>query len=143
MPIVTDAGFRADPLAGQPRLTPAALESGAGETAIVEIDNDIDVVPLSHSFDRLDAVVVAFPNFADGRGFSLARRLRSLGYRGRLRAKGHLIADQYAMARSCGFDEVEIDETLAARQPEAHWLDAAERAAAPSAHALRARPAFG
>jgi hypothetical protein len=33
-----------------------------------------------------------------------------------------VIADQYAMARRSGFDEVEISDDLAARQPEAQWL---------------------
>jgi hypothetical protein len=32
-----------------------------------------------------------------------------------------VLADQYAMARRAGFDEVEIDDALAARQPEAQW----------------------
>jgi uncharacterized protein (DUF934 family) len=39
-----------------------------------------------------------------------------------LRAKGHVLADQYAMARRSGFDEIEIDDALAARQPEEQWL---------------------
>jgi uncharacterized protein (DUF934 family) len=69
---------------------------------------------------------VRFPAFSDGRGFSHARDLRSFGYAGRLRAAGHLLADQYAMARRVGFDEVEIDETLAARQPEDQWLARAD-----------------
>lgn len=67
-------------------------------------------------------VVVAFPSFSDGRGFTLARHLRAAGYKGRLRARGHVIADQYAMARRSGFDEVEISDELAARQPAAQWL---------------------
>ena len=33
-----------------------------------------------------------------------------------------MLADQYAMARRSGFDEVEIDADLAARQPEDQWL---------------------
>jgi uncharacterized protein (DUF934 family) len=65
---------------------------------------------------------VRFPAFSDGRGFSHARDLRSFGYAGRLRAVGHVLADQYAMARRVGFDEVEIDESLGARQPEDQWL---------------------
>jgi uncharacterized protein (DUF934 family) len=65
---------------------------------------------------------VDFPSFADGRGFTIARILRLKGYTGRLRAKGHVLADQYAMARRSGFDEVEIDAELAARQPEDQWL---------------------
>jgi uncharacterized protein (DUF934 family) len=64
---------------------------------------------------------VDFPSSADGRGFSIARALRLRGYRGRLRARGHVLADQYAMARRSGFDEVEIDEALARRQPDAQW----------------------
>ena len=44
-----------------------------------------------------------------------------LGYRGTLRANGPVIADQYAMTRRVGFDEVEIPDALAARQPEAQW----------------------
>jgi hypothetical protein len=32
-----------------------------------------------------------------------------------------VIADQYAMARRSGFDEVEIGAELAARQPEDQW----------------------
>ena len=69
---------------------------------------------------------VDFPSFADGRGFTIARVLRLMGYDGRLRARGHVIADQYAMARRSGFDEVEIDDDLAARQPEDQWLARAD-----------------
>ena len=58
-----------------------------------------------------------------------------MGYLGRLRAKGHVIADQYAMARRSGFDEVEISTDLAARQPENQWL----RRATWQAHNYQAR----
>ncbi len=51
---------------------------------------------------EIDLIRVAFPSFADGRGFTIARRLRLMGYQGRLRAAGHVIADQYAMARRVG-----------------------------------------
>jgi uncharacterized protein (DUF934 family) len=33
-----------------------------------------------------------------------------------------VIADQYAMARRSGFDEVEVTAELAKRQPEEQWL---------------------
>ena len=71
--------------------------------------------------DRLALIRVAFPATADGRGFSIARRLRALGYTGRLRAAGPLIADQFRMAQRVGFDEVELPDAVAERQPEAHW----------------------
>lgn len=78
--------------------------------------------------DHLGRALVAidFPAFSDGRGFSLARRLRELGYQGRLRATGRLIADQYAMARRVGFDEVAIAPDVAARQPQDQWLARAD-----------------
>jgi uncharacterized protein (DUF934 family) len=69
---------------------------------------------------------IDFPSFADGRGFTLARRLRELGYQGRLRATGRLIADQYAMARRVGFDEVQVAADIAARQPVDQWLARAD-----------------
>lgn len=70
---------------------------------------------------ELTRVVILFPHFADGRGFTLARLLRQAGYRGVLQAQGHVLADQYAMARRAGFDEVIIDPDLAARQGETQW----------------------
>ena len=72
--------------------------------------------------DQISLIRVAFPSFADGRGFSIAKRLRLMGYKGRIRAAGHVLADQYALARRAGFDEVEISEDLARRQPEDQWL---------------------
>ena len=71
---------------------------------------------------HLRMIRIDFPSFADGRGFTLARLIRLLGFTGRLRAKGRVIADQYAMARRSGFDEIEISPELASRQPEEQWL---------------------
>lgn len=71
-------------------------------------------------------IAIDFPAFSDGRGFSIARYLREMGYQGRLRAVGRLIADQYAMARRVGFDEVEVAADIAARQPEDQWLARAD-----------------
>lgn len=80
----------------------------------------------SHDMLTERCIRIDFPTFADGRGFTIAKRLRLMGYTGRLRAAGHVIADQYAMARRAGFDEVEISEDLAARQPENQWRRRAE-----------------
>lgn len=85
------------------------------------------------------AIRIEFPAFSDGRGFTLARMLRLAGFAGRLRAKGHVIADQYAMARRAGFDEVEISDDLAARQPEEQWLARADWRAHDYQSRLRAR----
>jgi uncharacterized protein (DUF934 family) len=91
----------------------------------VEVANTATLDDLSPHLDRLALIVIGFPAFADGRGFSLARALRNKGYRGVLRACGHLIADQTYHAEACGFDEIEISETQSARQPEAQWQAAA------------------
>ncbi len=90
----------------------------------IEAANDTDPDALARWFDKVRLISVQFPKSADGRGYSIATRLRRLGYRGELRATGHIIADQYALARSCGFDTVEISQAQAERQPEGHWLDA-------------------
>ncbi len=103
--IVRDDGFHADDFTG---------------TAL-DIAPDTKPADLPSDFGGIAMIRVAFPAFSDGRGFTLARLLRGRGYAGRLRAAGHVIADQYAMARRSGFDEVEITDDLAARQPAAQW----------------------
>ncbi|AXQ92599.1 DUF934 domain-containing protein [Cereibacter azotoformans] len=116
--IVTDKGFVADDWPGEI----APLEALADGAEAVDLANTDDPARLGNRLERLGLIRIAFPSFSDGRGFTLARRLRRMGYRGRLRAFGPLIADQYAMARRSGFDEVEIPDDLAARQPEDQWL---------------------
>lgn len=93
----------------------------ASGDAPVVLGSDTSVEELSAHLGR-DLIAIEFPAMTDGRGFSLARRLRELGYQGRLRAVGKLIADQYAMARRVGFDEVQISADLARRQPQEQWL---------------------
>lgn len=114
--IVKDAGFCADDW------TEAFVALGAANDATaLDVPSDADPadVPLC---DGLQMIRVDFPSSADGRGFTIARALRLRGFQGRLRARGHVLADQYAMARRAGFDEVEIDDALAARQPQDQWL---------------------
>ena len=115
--IVTDQGFGAD--------------SHAGDWHEMAPDAD----PQALALHGIAAIRIAFPSYGDGRGFTLAARLRRMGFAGRLRASGHVIADQYAMARRSGFDEVEISAEIATRQPEAQWRDRA----AWQSHDYRAR----
>jgi len=95
------------------------------EEARVVLAPDTSLDELADHLHR-DLIAIDFPTFSDGRGFSLARRLRELGYTGRLRAAGRLIADQYAMARRVGFDEVEVAPDIAARQPAEQWIARAD-----------------
>ncbi|MCF6232159.1 MAG: DUF934 domain-containing protein [Rhodobacteraceae bacterium] len=109
--IVTDTGFGDDPF--------------AGKAPDLDIMSDIDPGTLAGQLAGLAMIRLTFTGFADGRGFSIARRLRQLGFTGQLRAKG-ILADQYTMARRAGFDEVEIDEAMAMRQPQDQWLARAD-----------------
>ena len=142
MPLIRDGHFAPDdwqrlgaedapPAAPGKLVLPVARLAGAapalaeaGHRIGVDVTNDTDAASLTPWFDRLELIAVSFPKHADGRGFSVATRLRRLGYKAELRASGHLIADQYALARGCGFDTVEISDAQAARQPEPQWLDA-------------------
>ncbi|SHJ93039.1 protein of unknown function [Shimia gijangensis] len=116
--IVTDTGF------GTETWTQGFVPTNEAANDVVSLDvtSDTDPATLKDRLCGVGMIRVDFPSFADGRGFTIARQLRLAGYQGRLRAKGHLISDQYAMARRSGFDEVEISDDLAARQPEAEWL---------------------
>ena len=83
--------------------------------------NTTEPSALAAALPRLQLVEIAFPAFADGRGFSLARLIRRAGFKGELRASGRLLADQYTHALGCGFDTIEIPDDLAERQGESQW----------------------
>jgi uncharacterized protein (DUF934 family) len=113
--IVTDAGFTP-----APEREVVALADLTDQTA-VDLSNTDSPAALAGHLDRLTLIRVAFPAFNDGRAFTIARRLREMGYTGQLLAKGPVIADQYAMLRRVGFDGAEIPDDLAARQPAGQW----------------------
>jgi len=107
------------------RLESALAHAGGNVTLGVLVPNTTEPAALTSALPRLKLVAIAFPAFADGRGFSLARLLRRVGFAGELRATGRLFADQYAHAIGCGFDTVEVADDIAARQDEAQWRGAA------------------
>lgn len=122
--IMRDQGFVGDDWSGvlldwrkvtQDRMVPAAGSA-------LDVPNTVAGDQLAPYFDTVAMIRISFPSFGDGRGFTLARHLRLLGYTGRLRAAGHVLPDQYAMVRRVGFDEVEIDGSLATSQYEHCWL---------------------
>ena len=124
--IVTDQGFAADDWTFGFTALDQLPANDAAPALAVDIPSDTDPAALLGRLDTIDLIRIDFPSFADGRGFTIARSLRRMGFAGRLRARGHVIADQYAMARRSGFDEVEIDAALAERQPEDQWLARAD-----------------
>ena len=100
------------------------LEDTELATAIlIDVNTDLDLI--APYLNKLELIVVEFAAYADGRGFSIAHRLRhSFGFTGEIWGSGSLISDQYAMALQCGIDAVLVDEGLLLRQPIEHWQDA-------------------
>lgn len=123
MQLVTTDGFK--PLPSDEIV--ASTETTEARHLNLAADTDIESV--RDALGQFERITVHFGSFADGRGFSIARRLRNMGYRGRLRAAGHVISDQFRYALDCGFDDVQISEEQAARQPESEWLVGPVRAA--------------
>ena len=95
-------------------------------TIAVDLSSDFDPEQITPELLQRRSIRITLDSFGDGRGFTLAARLRQSGYRGHLRLAGYVLADQYAMARRAGFDDVEIPQDLAARQREPQWLARAD-----------------
>lgn len=114
--IVTDSGF--GPAIDMGFVALADLSHHQGAVDLAQTDNP---EALRAVLSDLNLIRIAFPAFNDGRAFTIARRLRMMGFTGTLRAHGPVIADQYAMLRRVGFDQVEIPDDVAARQPACQW----------------------
>jgi phosphoadenosine phosphosulfate reductase len=64
-----------------------------------------DPAVLAADVGVLPVIAVDFPQFTDGRGYSIGRLLRDRhGYRGELRAVGDILRDQLFALAECGFD---------------------------------------
>ncbi len=73
---------------------------------------------------RLSLIIVVFPGFRDGRGYSTARLARErYHFTGQLRAEGDVGVDQLFFMMRCGFDAF----ALTTRAPEAALARAARR----------------
>ena len=59
---------------------------------------------------RLSLIVLPFPAFNDGRAYSIARKLREMGYAGELRATGNVLPDQMQFMLQVGFNSFEIGD---------------------------------
>ena len=78
--IVTDKGFQP-----APAREIVALADLTNQTA-VDLSNTDDPDLLADKLDQITLIRVAFPAFSDGRAFTIARRLRTMGYAGQLLA---------------------------------------------------------
>ena len=77
----------------------------------VWLDSHEEPEAIAADVGRFEVIAVNFPKFQDGRGFSIARLLRErYGYRGELRAIGHITRDHLYYMEGCGFDAFELRE---------------------------------
>lgn len=126
--LVTKSGLDRTAGEGPDFVAPGDFPAGADSASGVSLDipNDCDPADLVPRFADIALIRIAFPAMGDGRGFSLARRLRDLGFGGRLRAHGPLVPDQVRAAFRVGFDEIELPADHAARSPAERWLPPAQ-----------------
>ncbi len=81
----------------------------------VRLKSDESPEKLGADLARLSVVVLEFPKFRDGRGFSWARMLRTrLGFAGEVRAVGDFLYDQVAYLVRVGCDAFESTHPLSA-----------------------------
>lgn len=99
-------------LPGDPVIFPLALWLAQRE-AILARNQDFglwlaggeDLEAIAHDFALFKIIAIEFPKFADGRGYSTARLLRSRwGYAGELRAIGEVLHDQLFYMQRVGFN---------------------------------------
>ncbi len=89
-------------------------------TAWPVIEPGQDIRTIAPDLARFALVAVVFPKFTDGRGYSLAHRLRgNFGFAGELRAAGDVLFDQLQFLARCGFDSFEIRDVATLRLLEA------------------------
>lgn len=94
------------PLATIAELPPGAIE--APRPLGVRIPPGAEIDGLLAALDHFELIVIEFPTFRDGRGFTLATTLRTRhGFKGELRAAGHVLPDQFDALRQCGFTTIE------------------------------------
>ena len=86
------------------------LQQADKRDSAVQLESGQPPSPLLDFLDQIELVVINFPVFTDGRGFSYARELRQRGYSGELRAGGHFIRDQLTFLHRCGFDAFQMPE---------------------------------
>jgi phosphoadenosine phosphosulfate reductase len=105
--LYTQGGFAPDTAPAPVPLADFLAEPGNATSVLVEPDSRLEA--LVPHLARLERIVIRFPKFNDGRGYSLAARLRlHHGYVGVLRASGDVLTDQIQYFFRQGFDELEV-----------------------------------
>ena len=90
------------------RLVPLAQWNGEPGVLLGPAD---DPALLAGRLDGIAVIAVEFPQFTDGRGYSIGRLLRErYGYTGELRAVGEVLRDNLFYLSRCGFDSFALVE---------------------------------
>ncbi|NND90744.1 MAG: DUF934 domain-containing protein [Granulosicoccus sp.] len=83
---------------------------GACTVSGVWLSPDDDVRQLADHLHRLQVIVIDFPKYTDGRGYTQARLLREqFHFAGELRASGDVRPDQILFMARAGIDAFEFD----------------------------------
>ena len=112
----TKGAFADDPWAVREVLSPSELrarqqaQNGLVPSPLgLRLDPGFGVETLADVLAQVALIVIAFPKFVDGRGYSMGRLLRSRhGYEGEMRATGDVLFDEMQFMARCGFDAFEI-----------------------------------
>jgi uncharacterized protein (DUF934 family) len=79
------------------------------EARVLRLEPTDDLEKIRGRLEGLTRIEINFPKFGDGRGYSLARLLRTrYGYKGELRAVGHITRDHLYFMERVGFDAYEL-----------------------------------
>ena len=98
----------AAPPEGQ-RLVPLAQWDGEPGVLLGPAD---DPAVLAGRLNGIAVIAIDFPQFTDGRGYSIARLLRERhGYKGELRAVGEVLRDNLFYLSRCGFDSFALSDS--------------------------------
>jgi uncharacterized protein (DUF934 family) len=80
-----------------------------------------DLAAVAQHFSSWPLVAIDFPKFTDGRGYSIAWRVRNhYKYQGELRAIGNVLVDQLFFMLRVGFDTLALDSKVSAATAESH-----------------------
>ena len=80
-----------------------------------------DLIAVAKHFTQWPLLAIDFPKFTDGRGYSIAWRIRNhYNYTGELRAIGNVLVDQLFFMLRVGFDTLALDPRVSATTAERH-----------------------
>jgi uncharacterized protein (DUF934 family) len=87
------------------RLDTALSSNGElADSQVVQFKGDQDPLTSEIDWKKIARVEIDFPNFTDGRGYSIARLVRTrLNFAGEIRAIGDVLVDQLPYMARCGF----------------------------------------